>query len=63
MVSRDTGEIQDQYAKLLKTTTITPFRSIKGPQVYDHVEEVSLDTMEEPRITYISYLLPTNLKE
>ena len=27
---RDTGEIQDQAAKLLKTTIIVPFRLIKG---------------------------------
>ena len=30
MVSRDVGEIQDQATKLLKTTTIMPFRPIKG---------------------------------
>ena len=28
--SRDVGEIQDQDTKLLKTTTIVPFKSIKG---------------------------------
>ena len=33
------------------------------PQVHDPMEEVNLDTIEEPRITYISSLLPTNLKE
>ena len=33
------------------------------PQVHDHMKGVNLDTMEEPRITYISYLLSTNLKE
>ena len=30
MELKDTGEIQDQVAKLLKTTTIVPFRLIKG---------------------------------
>ena len=30
MESRDTGDIQDQDAKLLKTTTIMPFMLIKG---------------------------------
>ena len=30
MESRDIGDIQDQVAKLLKTTTIVPFRPIKG---------------------------------
>ena len=30
MESRDTGDIQDLAAKLLKTTTIMPFRPIKG---------------------------------
>ena len=30
MESRDRGEILDQDAKLLMTTTIMPFRSIKG---------------------------------
>ena len=30
MESIDTGEIQDQIAKLLKTTNIVPFRFIKG---------------------------------
>ena len=33
------------------------------PQVHDTMEEFNLGTMEEPRITYISYLLSTNLKE
>ena len=33
------------------------------PQVHDSMEEVNLDTMEVPRITYISSLLSTNLKE
>ena len=30
MELRDTSEIQDQAAKLLKTTSIVPFRLIKG---------------------------------
>ena len=33
------------------------------PQVHDPMEEVNLDTVEQPRITYISSLLSTNLKE
>ena len=33
------------------------------PQVHDPLEEVNLGTMEEPRIAYISSLLPSNLKE
>ena len=33
------------------------------PQVHDPMEEVTLGTMEEPRITYISSLLSINLKE
>ena len=33
------------------------------PQVHDPMEEVNLGTMEVPRITYMSSLLPTNLKE
>ena len=33
------------------------------PQVHDPMEEVNLDSMEQPRITYISYLLPSDLKE
>ena len=33
------------------------------PQVHDLMEEVNLDTMEEPRSTYIISLLSTNLKE
>ena len=32
------------------------------PQVHDSMEEVNLGIMEEPRITYISSLLSTNLK-
>ena len=35
----------------------------KSPQVHDPMEEVNLGTMEEPRITYISSLLSTALKE
>ena len=33
------------------------------PQVHDPMEEVNLDTVKEPKITYISYLLPSDLKE
>ena len=33
------------------------------PQLHDPMEEVNLDTVEELRITYISSLLSTNLKE
>ena len=33
------------------------------PQVHDPIEEVNLGTVEEPRITYISSHLSTNLKE
>ena len=33
------------------------------PQVHDPMEEVNLNTVEEPRINYISSLLPSNLKE
>ena len=33
------------------------------PQVNDPIEGVNLGTVEEPMITYISFLLSTNLKE
>ena len=33
------------------------------PQVHDPMKEVNLNTVEEPRITYISSLLPSDLKE
>ena len=33
------------------------------PQVHDPMEKVNLDTMEDPRITYISSSLPSDLKE
>ena len=33
------------------------------PQVHDPMEEVNLGIMKEPRITYISFLLPLDLKE
>ena len=33
------------------------------PQVHDPMEEVNIGTMEEPKTTYISSLLPSNLKE
>ena len=33
------------------------------PQVHDPMEEVNLDTVEKPRITYISSLLPFDFKE
>ena len=33
------------------------------PQVHDPMEEVNLGTVEEPRITYISSLLPSDFKE
>ena len=33
------------------------------PQVHDPMKEVNLDTVEEPRITYISSLLPSDFRE
>ena len=33
------------------------------PQVHDLMEEVNLNTVEKPRITYISSLLPSDLKK
>ena len=33
------------------------------PQVHDPMKKVNLSTVEKPRIMYISFLLPTNLKE
>ena len=33
------------------------------PQVHDLMEKVNLCTVEELRITYISFLLPSDLKE
>ena len=33
------------------------------PQVHDPTKEFNLNTMQEPRITYIGSLLSTNLKE
>ena len=33
------------------------------PQVQDPMEEVNLDIVEDPRITYISSLIPSNFKE
>ena len=33
------------------------------PQVHDLMEEINLNIMEEPRVTYINSLLPTNLKK
>ena len=33
------------------------------PQVHDPMEEVNLDIVEKPRITYISSLLPSDFKE
>ena len=33
------------------------------PQVHNPMEEANLVTVEKPRITYISYLLSSNLKE
>ena len=33
------------------------------PQVHDLMGEVNLDTVEEPRITYISSLMPSNFKK
>ena len=33
------------------------------PQVHNPMEEVNLGTVEEPRITYIGSLLPSDFKE
>ena len=42
---------------------VPPMFEDTQPQVHDPMEEVNLDTMEEPEITYISSLLPSDLKE
>ena len=38
-------------------------KTLIRPQVQDLIEEVNLGTMEEPRITYISSLPPSDYKE
>ena len=40
---------------------LLPKWKINKPQVYDLMEEVNIDTMEEPKITYISSLLLLDL--
>ena len=56
--NEEEGEIQIKYLEKAH-----PKIKDNKPQVHDPMEEVNLGCMEEPRITYISSLLPSNLKE
>ena len=52
------GEIHIEYLE-----QATPKIEDNRLQVHNPMEEVNLTTVEEPRITSINSLLPTNLKE
>ena len=54
---------EDEEIKMEDLEQAPPKFEDMQPQVHDLMEEVNLSTMEEPRITYISSLLPSNLKE
>ena len=59
---RESGE-EEEEIHIENLEQDPPKMEGRKPQVHDPMEEVNLDTIEEPRITYISFLLPTNLKE
>ena len=56
--NKEKEEIQIEYLE-----QAPPKMEGNKPQVHDPMEEVNLGTVEEARITYISSILPTNLKE
>ena len=59
------GELdeEDEEIRIEGLEQAHPKMEDNKPQVHDPMEEVNLGIMEDPRISYISSLLPTNLKE
>ena len=63
MIYEEESDEEEEEIQIEDLEQAPPKIEDNKPQVHDPMEEVNLDTMEKPRITYISYLLSTNLKE
>ena len=63
MIFEEDAHKEDEEIQMEDLEQTPPKFEDTQPQVHDHMEEVSLDIVEEPRITYISSLLPPDFKE
>ena len=54
---------EDEEIQMEDLEQVHPKFEDTQPQVHDPMEEVNLGTVEESKITYISSLLPSDLKE
>ena len=63
MIYEEESDEEEEGIQIEDLEQAPPKMKDNKPQVHDLMEEVNLDIMEEPNITYISFLLPTNLKE
>ena len=63
MIFEEDAHEEDEEIQMKILEQAPPKFKDMQPQVYDPMEEVNLGTMEEPRIAYISSLLPSDFKE
>ena len=63
MVFEEDAHEEDEEIQLEDLEQAPPKFKDTQPRVHDPMEEVNLGTIEEPRITYISSLLPSEFKE
>ena len=63
MIYEEESDEEEEEIQIDNLEQAPPKLEDNKPQVHDLMKEVNLDTMDEPRITYISSLLSTNLKE
>ena len=63
MIYEEESDEEEEEIQIEDLEQAPPKMEDNKPQVHDIMEEVNLGIMEEPKITYISFLLPTNLKE
>ena len=63
MICEEESHEEEEEIQIEDWEQAPPKMEDNKPQVHDPMEKVNLGTVEEPRITYISSLLCTNLKE
>ena len=63
MIFEEDAYEEDEEIQMEDLEQAPPMFKDTLPQVHDPMEEVNLDIVEEPRITYISSLLSSDLKK
>ena len=63
MIFEEDAHEEDEKIQMEDLEQAPPKFEDTQPQVHDPMEEVNLGTVEEPRIIYISSLLPSEFKE